>query len=292
MEGTLLVRGSIWPFATNPLRILLKSRAKKLNEDVATVQRKHQAASLKSSDDTIPPKKRRTLKKYEAVDTPGQTKCTTFVTPAIPKHSPQCISTPTQNQSPVPTIETLKETPSTLENLESTSSFKSPEFTSPQAVVPVSVSGSGEVESVSTVGTQLLPSMLARCVGVCPGCMLQYHLCHEARWRDTCLHAVVDYFDRVGYDVITKHGIREAYYERYIVMLKTELLGGHGLYELDDDLPLPSCMLQGSFQEALRMEDYNDTFRYLERHRMHGVKGYVKNRNNPPEVNKKRYGEE
>ena len=54
---------------------------------------------------------------------------------------------------------------------------------------------------------------------------------------------MVDYFDCVGYDVITKHGIHEAYYKRYISLAKTELLAGTGLYELDDDMPIPLCML-------------------------------------------------
>ena len=223
---------------------------------------------------------------------------TTFVTPANQKHSSPNVSTPNvSTPSQVPPIQKLKGTPSTVETMESSVSYKSPEPFSneaqPNVNVPVSVGESNEVASVSTVGTsQLLPSMLARCVGVCNGCMMQFHLCHEAKWRDTCLHAVVDYFDLVSYNAITKHGIREAYYERYMVMLKTELLGGHGLYELDNDLPLPACMLRGSFQEALGMEEYNTTFCYLERNRMHGVKGYVKNRNNPAEVNMKRYGEE
>ena len=274
-------------------RKMKRAKVKKLNEDVATVQRKRQAAALKSCDDTIPPKKRRTLKKYEPVETPGQTKLTNFVTPAEPKYSPPTMSTPIQAPTPAP-IQKVKTTPSTVETLDSSVSYKSPEpfVHQEQANIPVSVSGSGDMGSVSTVGTPLLPSMLARNVGVCNGCCCQFHLCHEAKWRDTCLHAVVDYFDTVGYDCITKHGIREAYYERYLVMAKTDLLGHHGLYELDDDLPLPACMLRGSFQEALKMEDYNNTFRYLERYRMHGVKGYIKNRNNPPEVNMKRYGEE
>ena len=35
-----------------------RTKVKKLNEDVATVQQKRQAAMLKSADDTVPPKKR------------------------------------------------------------------------------------------------------------------------------------------------------------------------------------------------------------------------------------------
>ena len=91
----------------------------------------------------------------------------------------------------------------------------------------------------------------------------------------------------------TKHGICKVYYARYIALAKTELLERlGGLYELDDDLPLLRCMHEGSFCDSLQMEDYNTSFHYLERHRMHGVKGYMKHQSNPPEVNKKRYSEE
>ena len=164
-----------------------RTKVKKLNEDVATVQQKRQAAMLKSADDTVPPKKRQTLKKYEPVDTPGQTKLTTFVTPATQKHSSPNVSTPNvSTPSQVPPIQKLKGTPSTVETMESSVSYKSPEPFSneaqPNVNVPVSVGESNEVASVSTVGTsQLLPSMLARCVGVCNGCMMQFHLCHEAK---------------------------------------------------------------------------------------------------------------
>ena len=60
-----------------------KLKAKKMNEDVATVQRKRYTTALKASNDTVPPKKYHTLKKYQPIKTPGQTKLTTFVTPDI-----------------------------------------------------------------------------------------------------------------------------------------------------------------------------------------------------------------
>lgn len=175
--------------------------------------------------------------------------------------------------------------------LETSVSFKSPEpsFQSPPAAsVPVSVSSTSYSDSILT-----LPSMLACCRGVCSGCSMQFHQCHEAKWNDSCMHAVVDYFDRVGYDVITKHGICKAYYARYIALAKTELLSASGdLYELYDDIPIPECMRKGLFHDSLQMEEYNTSFCHLERHRMHGVKGYMKHQSNPPEVNKRRYREE
>ena len=157
-----------------------KLKAKIMNEDVASVQRKRHAAALKASDGTTPPKKRCTLKKYQPIDTPGQTKLTTFVTPGINSNAKTPSSVPTS----VP-IEKVKTSPFTLENFDSTTSFKSPEpftipqVTTPQASIPISVSGNSDLESISTVETQMLPSMLACCRGVCNGCMLQFHQCHE-----------------------------------------------------------------------------------------------------------------
>ena len=76
--------------------------------------------------------------------------------------------------------------------------------------------------------------------------MKQFHVCQEAKWRNTCLHAVINYFNQVGYDVITPHGICKAFYDHYIVLANTKMLKGMGYYELDNDLPIQICMLQGS----------------------------------------------
>ena len=309
-------------------RKLKTVKTKLLNDAVSAVDRKRKA--LRAVDDTNPPKKRKQSKKYAPIDTPGQRKLTSFVTPsqntvtstpATSIETPTCSfssaskpasTTPTSSASKsnaAASIETqtcsfssASNQTSTTPTLNSTASFKpSPSaFTSPQAIVPDTVAANVarvtgttvEVDSISSVGTQLLPNMLARHRGVCNGCMLQFHVCHEAKWRDTCLHAVVDYFDTVGYDMITPHGIREAFYNRYIALAKTELLKGTEYYELNDDMPLPSCMIQGSLTEALQMIEYNNTFRYLESRRMHDVKGYMRNRNNPPEIDKKRFGDD
>ena len=93
---------------------------------------------------------------------------------------------------------------------------------------------------------------------------MQFHLCLEAKHRNHCLHAVVDYFDKVGYDAITKHGIRQVYYAKFLSRVKDDILTETELYELKDDLPVPECMLQGSFTDALNMVNYNSTFRFCE----------------------------
>ena len=112
-----------------------------MNEDVATIQRKCHAASLKSSDDTVPPKKRLSTKKYDPIDTPGWTKLTTFVTPA-------------QTNQSIPTSVTKSphDTPTTVGTSKSSVSFKSlePTFYSPPALNQ-NASSTGSNESVCCI---------------------------------------------------------------------------------------------------------------------------------------------
>ena len=208
-------------------RQLKAAKSKNLSTAVKAVDRKRKT-ELKHVDDTKPNKKRsKSLKKYEPVDTPGQQKLTSFVTPS--QNSFVTPSQTTTNKAPSSTPSTLAETSVSSSNQVSAtptlaSSVKTNSFASPQAKVPAAVAGNDDdCESVSSVGTPMLPNMLARCRGVCNGCFQQFHLCHEAQWRDTCMHAVIDYFDTVGYDMITLHGIRQAYYNHYVVMAKTDL---------------------------------------------------------------------
>ena len=115
---------------------------------------------------------------------------------------------------------------------------------------------------------------------------MQWHLCLEAKHRDHFLHAVVDYFDRVGYDAITPHGIQIAYYEKYLARVKDNILTSTGLHELKDDIAIPDCMLQGSLTDAMNMVDYNTTFCYLESRRMEDVRSYLKNKNDDDVLDK------
>ena len=121
---------------------------------------------------------------------------------------------------------------------------------------------------------------------------MQWYLCMEAKHRDHCLHAVMDYFDLCRYDAITPHGIRIAYYKKFLSRVKDDILTTTGYHELKDDIPIPECMLQGPLQDALSMVDYNTAFCYLEPKRMHDVRGYLKNHNDDDVLDKKRFAEE
>ena len=161
--------------AVEKQRKMKKTKAKKLNKDVTTVQRKQHAASLKASDDTVPPKKRQSTKKYDPIDTPGQTKLTTFVTSA---------PAPTKQSIPTSVEKPSHDTPTTVGTSESSVSFKSPKptpeptFHSP-AAANQNATSTGSDETVLHTPRDHLPSMLACCVGVCNGCKLQFYKCHK-----------------------------------------------------------------------------------------------------------------
>ena len=173
---------------------LKKVKTKLLHEAVAAID--HKRKSLCSVDDTNPPKKQKSSKKYAPVDTPGQRKLTSFVTPSQ-SNVATTPATSIETQTCSFSSSSASNQTSTTPTLDLAASFKpSPSaFTSPEVIVPDTVARNVEIDSVSSVGTQLLPNMLARCRGVCNGCLKQFHVCHEAKWHDTCLHAVINYFD-------------------------------------------------------------------------------------------------
>ena len=164
-------------------------------------------------------------------------------------------------------------------------------FASPPAATSTTSRRDSIESNASSQNTNGMPNnKLAQCLGICRGCKMQFHLCWEQKHRNHCLHAVVDYFDKIGYDAISTHGIREVYYNKFLSRVKDDLLKETELYELRDDIPIPDCMLQGSLADAMNMIDYNTTFRFLEARRMVDVKGYLKNRTNDAEWEEKRFG--
>ena len=97
----------------------------------------------------------------------------------------------------------------------------------------------------------------------------------------------IDYFDQVGCGMITDHGICEAFYERYVAVAKTELLWNIGYYELGKNLSIQKYMLHGSLHDSLQMVDYSNVLCYLGGCCMHDMKGYIRYKSNPLQINKK-----
>ena len=206
--------------------------------------------------------RQRKKSKYEIQQPPGQIKITSFATPVstTPSLSTPSTSTSTRtyessvsfcsngvNDSSIksPRVDictttcdsqatTTCNSQATNESNDGTQTNSCPAFASPSA------STSASSSSTTNKGHS---TKLARCLGVCSGCHMQWHLCLEAKHRDHCLHAVVDYFDVVGYDAITPHGICIAFYKKYLSRVKDDLLTTTGYHELKDDIPIPECML-------------------------------------------------
>ena len=99
----------------------------------------------------------------------------------------------------------------------------------------------------------------------CKGCNNQYFRCMDRRWRDICLHAVVDYFEEVDFDSVCEAGVREAYYNTFKVKIKSEIMEqSGGLYKIEDNVLIPECMVEGSLKDAIEMMGQdNDTYHYL-----------------------------
>ena len=97
----------------------------------------------------------------------------------------------------------------------------------------------------------------------CNGCGSPFSSCMELKWRNVCLHHVLDYFEDVGYNEVTDAGIRRVYYECFQLMLKSDVLGHTDFWECADKIELPKCMKQGSLKEALDLKNFGPAFHFL-----------------------------
>ena len=99
----------------------------------------------------------------------------------------------------------------------------------------------------------------------CAGCSNPFRRCMEKRWREICLHSVIDYFEETGPDSICEAGVRETYYNTFAVKIKSEIMEqSGGFYETEDNVLIPECMVEGSLKDAIEMMSMdNPTYHYL-----------------------------
>ena len=88
---------------------------------------------------------------------------------------------------------------------------------------------------------------------ICRGCHNPYKWCMERMWRKICLQQVVDYFEEVDFDGVTKEKVYKTYFETFLIMIRAEILARCGYYELGNNIKLPDCMKGGSLQDAYDM---------------------------------------
>ena len=77
-----------------------------------------------------------------------------------------------------------------------------------------------------------------------------FHSCCEGKWRKICLHQVLDYLEDKSFEKISERSVRRVYYKTFLLMMKAEVLKETEYYELEDNIHLPRCMLEGLFREA------------------------------------------
>ena len=113
----------------------------------------------------------------------------------------------------------------------------------------------------STPPAKKLPeSMMANTaevkLGICHGCKMKFDECYDRKYRDICLHAVLDYIKEVEGDStldLTEFGFCKAYHNAYISQLRVDLMRDKGKYELNPLIHIPPCMIQSSLDDAVQM---------------------------------------
>ena len=94
--------------------------------------------------------------------------------------------------------------------------------TSPKGTTPTNRS-SVNVTTPSTVSSIATTSITNDTNFICRGCGNTASLCHEVKYRNFCLHAVMDYFELVGMDFSTQHGITNAFTLLLILLLSRKI---------------------------------------------------------------------
>ena len=109
------------------------------------------------------------------------------------------------------------------------------------------------------------------CFGIFPKCC-------EVLFCSVCLHAVMDYFDKVGVHNATDLGVCKAFQVAFIAQVKHPLLEKFAKYETNNMINIPKCMIHGSLRDALYMDRGSKVFRFLSEQRVYDVQEYVDNK--------------
>ena len=97
---------------------------------------------------------------------------------------------------------------------------------------------------------------------ICSGCHNPFRLCMERKWRNVCLHRVVDYFEDNDFENLTRTGVYDAYYDAFLVMIKAEILSRSEFWECGGRMVVPDCMKTGSLEDAFDMLKLEDSLTY------------------------------
>lgn len=180
------------------------------------------------------------------------------------------VKTPSKAKKKTPVSSSLKTTPASKKNKNKNNTTGNPP---PKHVTPFTVRSqvvSSTVRSQVEDGVTETPSNQ-----ICDGCGHEHDKCHEIKYRNFCLHSVLDYFEEVGMNYITQHGTYLAFLRAYTVALKKDMLESTKYYEINIDCELPVCMERGSLEDAQQIHRCNRIFQALMAQRVRDVSSYV-----------------
>ena len=110
---------------------------------------------------------------------------------------------------------------------------------------------------------------------ICRGCGNIRFSCHEVKYRNFCLHAVLDYFELVGMDFATQHGIQNAFTVAYTSAVKKDMLETHNYYERNRKIELPDCIESGALQDAFYLRNSRRLLQFLMDKRVYDIPSHV-----------------
>ena len=100
--------------------------------------------------------------------------------------------------------------------------------------------------------------------------------CAELQYKDYCLQSVVDYIDeKGGLSKIDEIGISLRYWDAYNAAVKKDLLTVSGCYEINNVNPVPRCMNEGSYAQALAIPNNPEFVEFLHKKRKHNLWGWL-----------------
>lgn len=102
-------------------------------------------------------------------------------------------------------------------------------------------------------------SFVPSTAGIYCGCGTVFQSCHEKKYRNLYLHAVLDYMEKVGYHFETEYGIMELYHTH----LKRDPFEDTYFCELDQSLEIPVCMENELMMDTLFMRKTHSLMMFL-----------------------------
>ena len=105
----------------------------------------------------------------------------------------------------------------------------------------------------------------------CKGCGNTRYFCHEVKYTNFGLHAVIDYFELVGMDFATQHGIHNAFTVAYTSFVKKDMLERHDFYKRSKEIEMTDCIEQGALQEAYHLRNSHCLLQFLTHRRVYDI---------------------